>query len=103
MTSNSAKLPPLKKKDQLTPNVHGGKPQEDLIKDFLNRYGNLQREQEELKTQLKDLEEEFETEGLDVKTLKTAMKVVNIIAKVKHKGTYDQMMLQLEKDLVKSV
>jgi uncharacterized protein (UPF0335 family) len=89
----AAKLPPLK----------NAKTQKELVTDFLKRYDVLRREQEELKEQVKDLEDEFEKDGLDIKTLKMAMRVINIIAKVKHKGTYDEMAEQLEKELVKSV
>lgn len=76
--------------------------QKELIRDFMKRFDVLRREQEELKDQVKDLEEEFKEEGLDLKTLKMVMKVFKIIAKVQHQGTYDEMFEQLEKELVLS-
>lgn len=95
------KMPPPKP-DQLTPGVNKPKTQAENVREFLKRYDHLRREMDELKMQVKDLEAEFEKEGLDIKTLKKAMRVLDIIASVQHKGTYDEMFAQLEKELVKS-
>lgn len=100
MTNNKLAPP---KPDSMTPNVVGGKTQRELVQDFLKRYDVLRRELEELKEQVKDLEVEFEKDGLDVKTLKLAIRAVNIAAKAKHKTTYEEMLDQLEKEMVKSV
>lgn len=93
---------PPPRSDHLTPSVQKPPSQAGLVRDFLKRYTHLKTEMEELKLQIKDLEIEFEKNGVDIKTLKKALRVINIIAKVNHKDTFDAMLDQLEKELVKS-
>ncbi len=87
---------------QLTANVQKPKSQKELVREYLKRYGTLRQEMEELKMQVKDLQNEYEKEGVDIKTLKKVMRVIDIIASVNNKGTYDELYAQLEKELVKS-
>jgi uncharacterized protein (UPF0335 family) len=61
-----------------------------VITDFMGRWKALDHEIELLKTDKKDLIEEFSSQ-LDVKTLKAAIRVWEIETAVKHRDTYDRM------------
>lgn len=58
-----------------------------VVDEFLTRYKNIENELELLKTDQKELVEEFK-EKLDMKTLQAAMRTVKIEKKVSHMDTY---------------
>lgn len=66
-----------------------------LTNEFLEKKAAIDNEIETLKQDLKDLVDEYSSK-LDMKTLKAAMKVVDIKAKVNHKDTFDNFLEVLE-------
>lgn len=69
---------------------------EPLIKEFVEKLKNIKNEQELLKTDEKELLEEY-AEKLDMKTLKAAMRVVAVREKVDRKDTFDTLVEVLER------
>lgn len=59
-----------------------------LVKEFINKIESIDNEIELLKTDRKEIIEEY-TEKLDMKTLQAALRVVKIQQGVEHKDTYD--------------
>jgi len=59
-----------------------------LVETFMERYTNLENEIALLKEDQKNLVDEFSDE-LDVKTLRQAIRAINIKKKVEHKDTFD--------------
>ena len=59
-----------------------------LVKEFINKIESIDNEIELLKTDRKEIIEEY-TEKLDMKTLQAALRVVKIQQAVEHKDTYD--------------
>lgn len=59
-----------------------------IVSEFIERYKRLENEAQELKEQQKELIEEF-SDKLDTKTLKLAMKEVELRAKVERKHYFD--------------
>jgi uncharacterized protein (UPF0335 family) len=59
-----------------------------LVKEFINKIESIDNEIELLKTDRKEVIEEY-TEKLDMKTLQAALRVVKIQQGVEHKDTYD--------------
>lgn len=68
-----------------------------VVDEFMNRYKSLQGEIETLKEDEKNLIEEYE-EKLDVRTLKAAMRTVQIQRGVVHRSTYDAFLEILNRD-----
>lgn len=66
-----------------------------LVKEFLDKLSTIDNEIDTLKGDRKSLIEEFSTK-LDMKTLKAAMRVVDISSKVTHKDTFDTFIEVLE-------
>jgi len=60
----------------------------EIVKEFVSRIQNVDNEIELLKTDRKELIEEY-SEKLDVKTLNAALRVVKIENSVAHKDTFD--------------
>jgi len=73
-----------------------------VVKEFLSRLENLDNEIAGLKEDRKALYEEF-SEKLDVKTLATAMKVLQIESTVAFKGNYDSFVEVLKDDFVNNL
>lgn len=59
-----------------------------LVKEFISKIESIDNEIELLKTDRKEIIEEY-TEKLDMKTLQAALRVVKIQQGVEHKDTYD--------------
>lgn len=59
-----------------------------LVKEFMNKIEHIDNEIELLKTDRKEIIEEY-SEKLDMKTLQMALKVLKIEASVAHKDAYD--------------
>lgn len=66
-----------------------------LVKEFMTRVSNIDSEVELLKTDRKELIEEYSTK-LDMKTLTAALRVLKIQQGVQHKDTYDLFLAALE-------
>jgi uncharacterized protein (UPF0335 family) len=66
-----------------------------LVKEFMTRVSNIDNEVELLKTDRKELIEEYSTK-LDMKTLTAALRVLKIQQGVQHKDTYDLFLSALE-------
>lgn len=62
-----------------------------LVKEFMTRVSNVDNEIELLKSDRKELIEEY-AEKLDTKTLKAALQVLKIQQGVQHKDAYDLFM-----------
>lgn len=60
----------------------------ELVKEFVNRINTVDNEIELLKSDRKELIEEY-SEKLDIKTLQAALKVVKIQNEVAHRDTFD--------------
>jgi uncharacterized protein (UPF0335 family) len=65
------------------------------VKEFVERITNIDNEIELLKTDRKDVCEEY-SEKLDMKTLQAALKVVKIQQGVDHRDTFDLFMEALD-------
>ena len=59
-----------------------------LVKEFITKIESVDNEIELLKTDRKEIIEEY-SDKLDMKTLQAALKVVKIQSEVSHKDTYD--------------
>lgn len=70
-----------------------------IVSEFVEKLKSLRNEQELLKTQEKELFEEYE-DKLDVKTLKLALRAVSLKEKVEHKDAFDNLCEVLERGLV---
>lgn len=70
----------------------------ELLKEYLKRLNVIETEMSVLKEDKKTLDEEFK-DKLDLKTLKQALRVHNILKDIKHKDTYDQILDMLEKEM----
>ena len=66
-----------------------------LVKEFVNKLENVENEIELLKTDRKELIDEY-SEKLDWKTLQAALRVVKIKQGVAHRDTYDLFEAVLE-------
>ena len=66
-----------------------------LVKEFVTKVENIDNEIELLKTDRKELLEEY-SEKLDMKTLQAALRVVKIQQGVSHKDTFDLFMEALD-------
>lgn len=66
-----------------------------LVKEFVGKVESVDNEIELLKTDRKELIEEY-TEKLDMKTLTAALKVVKIQKEVVHRDTFDLFMEALD-------
>lgn len=69
---------------------------EPIVKEFVNRLKNIENEIKLLNDDKKRLVEEY-GDRLDVKTLKAAIKVVEVREKIGHKDTFDTFVEVLEK------
>lgn len=67
-----------------------------IVEEFMKELSTLKQEQELLKEDEKALVEKY-ADKLDTKTLKLAMKSVDLKAKVERKDTYDLMVEILER------
>lgn len=72
------------------------------VREFVQRIQNIDNEIAGLRESRKDLIDEF-SERLDVSTLQTALKVLNIESTVKHKHNYDVFTEVLKDDFVNGV
>lgn len=61
-----------------------------IVNEFMERYTRIENEEELLAEDKKTLIEEF-SDRLDMKTLKQAIRSVNIAKKVDHKDTFDSL------------
>lgn len=59
-----------------------------LVKEFINKIESVDNEIELLKTDRKEIIEEYQ-DRLDMRTLQAALKVVKIQKSVEHKDTFD--------------
>lgn len=66
-----------------------------LVKEFMTKVSNIDSEVELLKTDRKELIEEYSSK-LDMKTLTAALRVLKIQQGVQHKDTYDLFLEALE-------
>lgn len=73
-----------------------------LVREFLNRYENIENEIEGLKQSKKDLMEEYANK-LDMKTLSAALRVLKIKSSVAHKDTFDMFVEVLTDDHVNNL
>jgi hypothetical protein len=90
-----------RKKQQASEDVANSQPTsitelQPIVEEFLKRYNQVKQEQELLKEDEKALVAEFSSK-LDTKTLKFAMKSVEIKTKVEHKDSFDNMVEVLER------
>lgn len=76
-----------------------GKTQRELIHEYLKRLMVIENEMEVLKTDKKELNEQFK-DRIDLKTLNQALKVHKIVESVQHKTAYEEILDLLEKELV---
>ena len=67
-----------------------------LVSEFIEKYKALKNEQEELKEREKDLFEEYE-DKIDMKEMRAALRVNNILKKVAHKDAFDNILECLER------
>ena len=70
-----------------------------IVKEFIGRLRTLENEMTLLRESKTELIAEY-AEKLDTKTLKQAIKVVDLKAKVEHKGAFDLFLEILERDEV---
>lgn len=70
-----------------------------IVKEFVTRMKNLENEEQLLRESKKELIEEY-SDRLDVKTLKLALKMMDIRDKVEHKHYFDLFVEVLEKEEV---
>lgn len=70
---------------------------EPLVKEFVDKYQALVNEEELLKTDKKELIEEY-NEKLDMKTLQLALKAIKLKSKVQHANTFDCFVEILERN-----
>jgi hypothetical protein len=94
-------------KKKVTPQVAELQPDElgelkKVVKEFVSRLQNIDNELSELRLSRKELLEEF-ADKLDVKTLQTAMKVLEIEAGVQFKHNYDMFQDVLKDDFVNNL
>lgn len=68
-----------------------------IVEEFIKELQTIKTEQETLKQDEKDLVEKY-SEKLDTKTLKLAMRSVDLKAKVERKDTYDLFVEILERN-----
>lgn len=68
-----------------------------IVKEFVDRMKVLQHEETTLREAKKDLVDEF-SEKLDTKTLKLALRIVEIKKKVQHKHHFDMFTELLERE-----
>lgn len=68
-----------------------------VVKEFVSKIENIDNEIELLKTDRKEVIEEY-TEKLDIKTLRAALRVVKIQSAVSHKDTFDLFLDVLQTD-----
>lgn len=69
---------------------------EPIVREFIDKLKQLKNEQATLKLDEKELMEEYKAK-LDLKTLKAAMKVVEVRDKVDRKDTFDSLVEVLER------
>jgi uncharacterized protein (UPF0335 family) len=69
---------------------------EPLVKEFVEKYETITNEEELLKTDKKELIEEY-SEKLDMKTLQLALRAIKLKSKVQHANTFDCFMEILER------
>ena len=67
------------------------------VNEYVTRRKNIENEIELLKTDLKELKEEF-SEKVDMKTLEAALKVLKIENGVEHKNSFDLFVEALRDD-----
>ena len=67
-----------------------------IVEEFMKKLSTIKQEQETLKEDEKALLEEY-SDRLDIKTLKLAMRSVDLIAKVERKETFDLFVETLER------
>ena len=80
--------------DSMPENFNDLKP---IVSEFVQRMRNLENEEVELREQKKELVDEYSTK-LDTKTLKLALRLVDIKKKVTHKHYFDLFLEILERD-----
>jgi len=68
-----------------------------IVKEFVNRMRTLENEEVTLREAKKDLVDEYATK-LDTKTLKLALRLVDLKKKVQHKHYFDLFLEILSKD-----
>lgn len=67
-----------------------------LVNEFMEKYKRIKNEQELLRTEEKELFDEYKPK-IDMKELKAAMKVASIIEKVSHKNAFDTILECIER------
>lgn len=67
-----------------------------IVEEFMKKLSTIKQEQETLKEDEKALLEEY-SDRLDIKTLKLAIRSVDLIAKVERKETFDLFVETLER------
>ena len=80
--------------DSMPENFNDLKP---IVSEFVQRMRNLENEEVELREQKKELVDEYSTK-LDTKTLKLALRLVDIKKKVTHKHYFDLFLEILERE-----
>jgi uncharacterized protein (UPF0335 family) len=81
--------------NEMPENIGDLKP---IVDEFVSRMKNLENEEQLLKESKKELIEEYSTK-LDTKTLKMALRVVDVKSKVQHKHYFDLFLRVLEGDV----
>lgn len=77
--------------------LEDSKTEKELIADFVKRFQTLELELETIRDAKKNLKEEFK-EQIDLKTLDKVLRIIKIRMKVDNQDTFDNMMVQLEKE-----
>jgi uncharacterized protein (UPF0335 family) len=81
--------------DAMPENINDLKP---IVVEFVDRMRQLENEEAELREQKKELVDEY-SKKLDTKTLKLALKLVDLKKKVQHKHYFDLFLRVLEGDV----
>lgn len=80
--------------DEMPENLDALKP---IVTEFVKRMKTLENEEATLREAKKDLVDEYATK-LDTKTLKQALRLVDLKKKVQHKHYFDMFLEILERD-----
>ena len=80
--------------DEMPENLSDLKP---IVKEFVDRMRTLEHEETTLREAKKDLVEEYSSK-LDTKTLKLALRLMDLKKKVQHKHYFDMFVNILERD-----
>jgi len=87
----------------LTPGVQKGPTQAELVRQYLDRKGNIEREIQVLKDDLKELKEEFKGK-IDLKALAKVERIKKITDSVDHADTFETYLeIVLDKAMARQI